>query len=821
MKRPPDPLDPEATQSNPRARPAPSASPGARPTPESILDSLNPAQGEAASHRHGPLMVLAGAGSGKTRVITHRIAYLAASGCPLDRILAITFTNKAAGEMRDRVEQITGERSPWISTFHSFSARVLRRYIYRIEPYDTSFTICDTDDCKSLIKELLKDLNVDSELWQPRSVLSAISKLKSQSNGDVDELGTDYRHGRVLRSIVLEYLHRMRERNLLDFDDLLLLTVRLFEEHPDVLERYREQFEFVLVDEYQDTNRLQYTICRQLTLEHGNLCITGDPDQSIYKWRGADISNILSFEKDYPGARTVKLEQNYRSSGNVLAVANALIAHNTERKDKELWTENAPGEPVHVFRTLTEHEEASRVVQTLKTFVDSGTPLGDVAIFYRINSLSRVLEQELIYANIPYSIVGGVEFFLRKEVKDVLAYLRVLANPRDSESLKRIINTPPRGIGPTTVAKLEAAAQRQGRGLLEVVLDRSLRAGDLKKAQSSKVDAFADLYRAVESAKGGSVESLVEAVVRESGYREHLTEKMPDEAEERIANIGEVVGAAVEYDKVHPDGDIVGFLELTAILGDVDRWEQRDDRVSLMTLHAAKGLEFPVVFIVGVEDGLVPLIRSQDEDPDIEEERRLLYVGITRAEERLHLSHVSSRQRFGRAQRSVPSRFLRELTPKEETADEGHETLRFDYSTEESLYEPREPARWRDFPARSGAQSHGFESEFSSPHEDTPFDSGESTPDGFPSDSHAHHDDPIAAEYAQEAPDGFDGFGPDGATDDDDPYPEGARVLHEEYGEGTVVRASGFGARRRVTIRFPEVGEQQFVIRFAPIQRIR
>jgi DNA helicase-2/ATP-dependent DNA helicase PcrA len=744
---------------------------------EEVFRDLNPPQREAVQHTDGPLLILAGAGSGKTRVITHRIARLLRQGVSPDSVLAITFTNKAAGEMKERTERLCRLRSGWISTFHSLAARILRRHIYRLEPYDTSFTICDRDDCRALVKFLLKSEGIDQQLWEPSTVIAEISRVKSSLEGDEELLGSDYRHGQVLRTLYLKYTELMRQRNLLDFDDLLLLLVRLFREHDDVLERYRDQFRYVLVDEYQDTNAIQYRITRLLAA-HGNLCITGDPDQSIYAWRGADITNILNFEHDYPGALVVKLEQNYRSTGNVLKTANALISRNTERKPKDLWTENEDGDPVRVYRFETETEEAREVATVINGFLEEGLSCGDIAIFYRMNSLSRTIEQELIYGNIPYSIVGGIEFFLRKEVKDVLSFVRVLANPRDSESLKRIINVPPRGVGKGTIEKLEEVAQGHRRGLLDVVLHEEFD-DDFTSRQRKALTTFRALYERLSELKEESVETLLTGIIETTGYEAHLVQSNSEDAADRQANLSELVGAAVEYDQAHPDGSLAGFLELTALLGDVDRWERSDERVSLMTLHSAKGLEFPVVIIVGVEDGILPLIRAGDVEPNIEEERRLLYVGNTRAMKRLYLTHTKTRMRFGQTMRSAPSRFLRELAPPGEDAWDTLEQLSMDAATEESLHGPSQTSRrlWEEYDTESGADSFG----------DT--DASDPFADDFPVD--------------------------------EDPYPEGARVWHDDYGEGDVLGASGVGERRRVTVRFDEAGEKQFVVSYAPLRRVR
>jgi DNA helicase-2/ATP-dependent DNA helicase PcrA len=775
---------------------------------DAILDPLNPAQREAVVHVDGPLFVLAGAGSGKTRVITHRLAYLMDRGFGTEELLAITFTNKAAGEMRDRTQALTGVRSPWIATFHSFAARILRRWAYRIEPYDTSFTILDMDDCKSLIKELLKDLDVRPELWQPSAALGAISRIKSSHGGDPNVLGGDYRNGQILRKVYLEYRARMSARNLMDFDDLLLNLLRVLDEHPDVLERYRSQFRHVLVDEYQDTNALQYRICRLLTSAHENLCITGDPDQSIYKWRGADSSNILNFERDYPSARTVKLEQNYRSTANILRAANALIAHNTDRKPKDLWTENEDGEPVRVTRAVDEHQEAARVAARIEELLEEGASLGDIAVFYRINALSRVIEQELIFRNLPYVMVGGLEFFLRKEVKDVIAYARSLDNPRDSESLKRIINVPARGIGKATIDKLEQVAAETGHGLLEVVLRSELRP-DLTRKAALSVDAFRDVYLRLETLKSKPMGELARAILTESGYERYLTESQEDDSEERLANLGELVVAADEFDRTNPEGSLRDFLELTAILGDVDRWEQRADRVSLMTIHSAKGLEFPTVFLIGCEDGILPLVRADSPDVDLEEERRLLYVAITRARKQLSISHAQHRSRYGRASWAAPSRFLGELEPPSRAADDSFRRLVMDAGTEKALYEGGRAATWDEFfePSRSPGSTL------------RPSTGGTAERRAAP--ARGIDDDAIDPDLEIEQSPRDIAHRDDGFEVDEDPYPTGARVEHDEYGEGRIVRSNGFGRMRRVTVAFENWGEKQLVVQFVRLRRIR
>ncbi|MBI4605549.1 MAG: UvrD-helicase domain-containing protein, partial [Planctomycetes bacterium] len=764
----------------------------------------NPPQREAVLHHRGPLLILAGAGSGKTRVITHRIARLTETGLEPERVLAITFTNKAAEEMRERTERLCGVRSPWISTFHSFCARILRRHIHLLEPYDNRFTIYDAEDSRALVKSLLEEAGVPKDLWTPRAAQAEISRIKNRCLGSSErEFGGDHAHGQVLRAVYNLYTERLRERNALDFDDLLLLTVRLFEEQPRLLARYQEQFQHVLVDEFQDTNAIQYRIGRLLTAEHRNFCITGDPDQSIYRWRGADISNILNFEHDYPDVKVVLLEQNYRSTKRILHVANALISHNDLRRPKSLWTENGPGEPVRVYRFLDESQEAREVADLIQGTLDEGVRPGDIAVFYRINSLSRVLEQALIQANLPYSIVGGLEYFLRKEVKDLLAYLRILDNPRDAESLLRIVNVPPRGIGKSTIDKLVREASRRGWTLLETIMsitsEEAARVAGKKAA--SALAAFGDLYRSLAAKRGKDVAPLLEEVIRATAYEDSLRSEQRRTASDRVENIWELVHAAEEYDAAHAEGSLTGFLEMANLFGDVDRWERREDRITLMTLHSAKGLEFPVVVIVGVEDGILPLLSSEDSDPDFEEERRLLYVGITRARERLYVTHAQSRRRHGRLRSSWPSRFLEELLPRpgEGDRDQGGSggrdrggsyhadagSIELDPETEESLVAP---ILLEDgLIARRGKR-------------------------GAASDA--------IGDDIGEGPEG-DGLENDPWLDAAEQYPVGCRVRHETYGDGEVVRLSGVGRKRRVTVLFDDGGEKQFVLGFAPLRRLR
>ena len=734
-------------------------------TTQRTLDPLNGPQREAVAHRDGPLLVVAGPGSGKTRVITHRVAYLVESGVGPENILAITFTNKAAGEMRERAEQLLNLRMPWISTFHSFAARLLRRHIYRIPPFTTAFSIYDSDDSIALIKQCVKSLDVSSSLVTPRSLRSEISALKNRGVEDPQVIPeTADLHDRIVRQVFARYVRSLEERNALDFDDLLLFLVRLFKTQPDVLDYYQRQFRYVLIDEYQDTNHIQYTIGRLLSHTHRNLCVTGDPDQSIYSWRGADIANILSFERDFDDARVVRLEQNYRSTKRILRAANAVISLNQNRKEKDLWTENPEGDPVRVYRFRDGEEEAREIANLVEQFRDEGLNGDQIAIFYRINSLSRELEQAFVVRGISYNIVGSIEFFQRKEIKDLVAYLRILVNPRDIESLRRILNVPTRGIGRTTEERIVEAAAQSQRTPLEVILSADLRPAKTKRIANA-LGGFADLYHDLAELPRSPVADLVTQVYERTGYRDALR-SLPDEEEsERVANVEELINAAAQFDTRQPDGHLEGFLQELALFTSVDRWQPGDDRVTLMTLHSAKGLEFPIVIICGLEEGLLPLRRADDDGTlDDEEERRLFFVGVTRAQKKLYVTHAEDRMRFGRSTPSTPSEFLRELMSSEEG------TVEVDAGTTRSL-----------------ERSRGLSAAFEWDELDETSSSGDEDWDELL---------------------------------DEDPYPMGARVRHEEFGEGIVASSNGFGKNRRLTIQFEAAGKKTIVLGYARLDRL-
>jgi DNA helicase-2/ATP-dependent DNA helicase PcrA len=629
---------------------------------EHLLDDLNSAQREAVTAGDGPLLVLAGAGSGKTRVIAYRIAWLLGQGGVSPRhVLAVTFTNKAAGEMARRVEALlrpVGLDSPLIATFHSVCVRILRQHGRPIG-LPGHFTIYDEDDRLALVKECLKEGELADRSFTPSAAVHRISFWKNQMTAVSEALREARGPWEQKAALVYSrYDKRLRETGAVDFDDLLLMVVRLFGEVPEVLAHYRRLWRHLLVDEYQDTNRAQYRIIRLLSEEHRNICVVGDSDQSIYKWRGADIRNILDFEDDYPGTKVVRLEQNYRSTKRILAVAAGVIAHNVQRKDKTLWTENPEGEPARVYRAWDEHEEASFVAQASLGLRGEGVPWDGIAVFYRTNAQSRVLEDALRRARIPYVIVGGVRFYERKEIKDTLAYLRLIVNPADDVAFRRAIGAPARGIGPTTLARLDEEAARQTRPLL--ALAASPPADARGKARAALADFAALIGRLAGQRAEMAPPAFMDLVLDQSGYREALRAERSPEAEARLENLEELIAAAEDYTHTDAAPALEGFLDSIALMSDVDELKDADSRVTLMTLHSAKGLEFPVVFLTGLEEGVFPHARSLSDPDEVEEERRLCYVGVTRAKERLVLSWALHRRVHGYGV-GEPSRFLREM----------------------------------------------------------------------------------------------------------------------------------------------------------------
>ena len=743
----------------------------------SIYDTLNEQQKEAVLHTEGPLLILAGAGSGKTRVLTHRIAYLIEEkGINPWNILAITFTNKAAGEMRERVDNLVGfgSESIWVSTFHSMCVRILRRHIDLLG-FDTNFTIYDTDDQKTLMKDICKLLQIDTKLFRERSLLAAISQAKNelvtpeefriQAQGDFSR--------QKIASVYEEYEKQMRANNALDFDDLLVKAVQLFQTQADVLDYYQERFRYIMVDEYQDTNTVQFELVRLLSAKYRNLCVVGDDDQSIYKFRGANIRNILDFEQVFPDAKVIKLEQNYRSTSNVLNAANAVIRHNHGRKDKTLWTDNGEGDKINVRQFDTAFDEAEYIVGDIRERVESGkAAYNDHAILYRTNAQSRMFEEKFVTANIPYKIVGGINFYARREIKDLLAYLKTIDNGRDDLAVRRIINVPKRGIGLTSINRVQEYASGREIGFYE-----ALRAVDLIPnigRGASKLESFVALIEHFKTdAKELTISELMQEILEETGYIESLKEEGSEEAESRIENIDELISKITAYEETCEDRDepatLNGFLEEVALVADIDSLDESNDYVVLMTLHSAKGLEFPHVYLAGMEDGIFPsyMTITADDPEEVEEERRLCYVGITRAEEELTLTCARRRMIRGETQYNKMSRFLKEIP--------------MELLSTGAVFQKPEPEEERKPSAYQQARQAFRAKAFVQP--------GAARSFGSPK-----------------------GEGPG--------YQVGDRVRHVKFGEGTVTAMVEGGRDYEVTVDFDGPGTKKMFAAFAKLQKI-
>lgn len=771
---------------------------------------LNPPQRQAVETTEGPLLIMAGAGSGKTRVLTHRIAWLIANRkAPPWAILAITFTNKAAREMQERVSRLVGPegRDIWVSTFHSMCVRILRKDIERIG-FTSNFSILDSSDQLSVIRNCMKDLSIDTKKFEPKAVQAAISTAKNElvTPAQYEQKIGDYFEGIVAKVYVM-YQKRLKSNNSLDFDDLIMKTIELFKNVPDVLDFYQKKFKYIHVDEYQDTNRAQYMLCRMLADAHHRICVVGDSDQSIYRWRGADISNILNFEEDYPEAKTIMLEQNYRSTSTILNAANGVIALNTGRKPKKLWTDSEEGPKIKVFRGDSEHDEGYFVTGEISRNVKQGQRYQDHAILYRTNAQSRVIEEILIKSDIPYQIVGGIKFYDRKEIKDLLAYLRLLSNPDDDISLVRIINVPKRGLGDTTVAKLAVAAAERGVSIFRVLqtVDDLGFAGRTRNALVEFYDMIEALHRMVEFL---SVTELTEKVLELSQYKLELQNENTLESRARLENIDEFLSVTMEFEKNNEDKSLVSFLTDLALIADIDSMndteeETQNDAVVLMTMHSAKGLEFPNVFIIGMEEGVFPHSRAFMDNEELEEERRLAYVGITRAEKQLFLSCARMRTLFGRTTQNQPSRFLEEI-PEELKEDTVKASDRFRRGGADTggAYGGRgfgggargnfgsgAPAAER-MPTGGGAAAFG---------------SG-STASAVPGAGRVT----VTSGGASRAP---------GAAAGE--FKAGDKVSHGKWGIGTIVAVKGSGNDTELQIAFPApVGVKRLLAGFAPITKV-
>ena len=767
----------------------------------SIYDKLNEPQREAVYHTDGPLLILAGAGSGKTRVLTHRIAYLIGErGVNPWNILAITFTNKAAEEMRQRVDNLVGfgAESVWVSTFHSACVRILRRFIDRLG-YENHFTIYDTDDQKTLIKEVCRKVDVDTKVFKERSLLSAISSAKNEMIlPDEFELnaGGDFAKMKIAK-VYREYEAQMKANNALDFDDLLVKTVQLLQTQPDVLESYQERFRYIMVDEYQDTNTVQFQLVSLLAGKYKNLCVVGDDDQSIYKFRGANIRNILDFEHEFPDAKVIKLEQNYRSTGNILNAANSVIANNRGRKEKSLWTENGEGELIRLRQFDTAFDEADFIGEDIKSAVRQGGSYNDSAVLYRTNAQSRLLEEKFIAMNIPYKIVGGVNFYARREIKDLLAYLKTIDNGRDDVAVRRIINVPKRGIGLTTINRIQESATERGIGFYEALLAPGLIAGVGRSA--TKLDSFAALIEYFKTlAEEMNITDLLQEVIEKTGYIESLENEDKEEAKTRKENIDELISKAAAYEESCQDKDekatLSGFLEEVALVADIDSLDEDQEYVVLMTLHSAKGLEFPRVYLAGMEDGLFPgymSINAGDRE-ELEEERRLCYVGITRAEQELTLTSARRRMVHGETQYNPMSRFVKEI-PRE-LLDTGNKkfTQETEMPAQQNTYaRAREAFRAQAFAGALGGMTPAKNQGVGKPLT------------GSQALASLQKGSQLAA----------GGNGPLG-------YEVGDRVRHVKFGEGTVTDIKEGGRDHEVTIEFDSVGTRKMFAKFAKLVKV-
>lgn len=811
-----------------------------RLAPQEILDRLNPPQQEAVSHLSGPLLILAGAGSGKTRVLAHRVAYLIASGAKPWQIVAVTFTNKAAGEMRERIAGLIGEteaREATIGTFHAICARILRRDGAAIG-LTRSFTIYDRADQVALIKSILRRLDLDEKRFSPNGMLAWIGQRKDElaDVATAKRQAANY-YDETAARVYEAYQRQLGEDDAVDFDDLLMRTVFLFEQHPDVLAKYQGRWQQILVDEYQDTNRAQYLICRHLAAKHRNLAVVGDDDQSIYSWRGADLRNILDFEADYPDAKVVKLEQNYRSTQTILDAAHAVVSRNAGRKDKKLWTDRGGGTQITLFDAYNEYEEAEFVARQVEKLVgggrgsmsrlltsraddeDGSLQYGDIAVTYRINAQSRVIEEAFMRFGIPYQLVGGTRFYERREVKDALAYVRLARNSADRVALMRIINVPARGIGAKTVEELAAWAESRDVSMWEAVQAAGENPNLAPRART-QLAAFADLMRGLMEMAGSEPPSaLFDAALERSGLQAAINDGT-EEGEERWANVIELRNHAAEFDEISPPEGLARFLEEVALVSDQDELEEAPDRVTLITLHAAKGLEFPVVFIVGMEEGLLPHRRALEDERELEEERRLTYVGMTRAKDRLYLLHAHHRSTYGVGAQSDPSRFLAEL-PEELLAAERASTP----------FRRGGERRWAGTDDEGGWLPSGYRSPIrgrvSEPLRPITLPDMNAAPRPRPvgRELDAARERVASANYEGAKVDlGSGTFSAAGAGDalgaEEDPaWKAGDRVKHRRFGDGIVVSSRIVKGDEEVTVAFVGGGVKRLIAAYAGLER--
>ncbi len=783
-----------------------------------LLASLTEPQREAVTHRDGPLLVLAGPGSGKTRVITHRIAYLLESGVAAHEILALTFTNKAADEMQRRVAELAPGDRVWISTFHRFGAMLLRRYAEHVG-LQPNFTIYDTSDSRQTIKRLIEAREINTLNYSPDRLAEAISAAKNKLiTADKYEVRSGSMLSRVVADVYPAYQERLLASSAVDFDDLLLHVAQLLFEHPEIREELDERYKYVLVDEYQDTNRAQYVTLRALSSDYPNLAVTGDPDQSIYGWRGADLNNILEFEHDYPGVRIVRLERNYRSTKRILQIADSLIQHNVRRKHKSLWTENEIGVPVRLAGYVDQVHEAKDIAEQIRSAVAAGKRKpSDFAVFYRVNALSRSIEKALREAGVPFQMIRGQEFYARKEIKDVLGYCQLVANPRDDMAFERVVNSPPRGIGKKTIDRLVEYSYRYGLPLLEAARAAGSIEG-LSKGAAGKVAAFVDVIDRIGAVVHGDLEEIIGTVLEASGYRASLAESDDEQDQNRLANIEELLTDARQFDEENPGGGhLEEYLERAWLVNETDDWDAQTDKATLMTMHAAKGLEFPVVFIVAVEDGVLPHERVGRHPDELEEERRLAFVGLTRAKEELQLSYAITRDYRGQRRRTIPSSFLMEM-PREEM-----ELVDSAASFDDAAFDPWETEvgddgddSWDDWqiedvaiePAGGGDAKPSLGVAAASITTAAALARGrESLSTGDVADEPAH---PVDKEsrplpVPRVSPDEFK---------------QGMTVTHPEYGPGKIVSLAGSGKNRRATIQFATVGPKKIILAHSAVRPV-
>lgn len=735
------------------------------------LDRLNDKQKEAATHLEGPLLILAGAGSGKTSTMTHRIAYMLEQGISPYNILAVTFTNKAAKEMRTRVEELAGPCSNmWIMTFHAMSLRILRSHADRLG-YEPNFVIYDTQDQKTIVKNILKENEIDDKEFKPQYLLSIISKNKEEEISPDEFLESQFRDYKTnaIYTVYKEYQKQLMENNAMDFDDLIVNAVKLFEKNPDILAKYQDRFKYIMVDEYQDTNHIQYKLIKMLSENHHNLCVVGDDDQCIYQWRGADIRNILDFEKDFPEAKVIKLEQNYRSVGNILAAAHSVIENNRDRKGKKLWTDKEAGEKITYYEADDEKDEAHFVGREIEMLKTGDRKYSDFAVLYRTNAQSRQFEDVFTRRGIPYRVLSGLRYYDRKEIKDIMAYMRLVVNPADNLSLKRIINEPKRGMGAKSVAKIEALANVRGMSMMDALSDPMVQAGLPSKSFQPVVDMVNVILTCREERDNLRVSDIYDNLLVRTGYMAALEETKTVEAESRIENLMEFKSVILDYEEEAEKPDIGEFMEGLSLMAEVDNHDENEDAVVLMTMHSAKGLEFPVVFLPGMEDGLFPGHRAFDSLSGMEEERRLCYVGMTRAEEKLILSSAKMRTLYGRTEFARQSTFLREVDPKLLNGD--------------SIFKKKEKSYGG--PGVSTGSTDGFASKEKAGFK--PFD---------------------ALKYSKEQTKKVAKFG--------DNLAEGDRVKHPKFGEGTVTEAG----EKTLVVVFDSEGRKKMARGIAPLEKI-